>query len=140
MANSVSVWTPIIQCHHKNLKMVELAHKLSDTKYFSKLDAKNGYWSNKLDTESQLLAIFNYSFGRYCLQTMSFGLVMFQKLFQQKMDRIMEKYPGTSGLIDDVIVNDKTKEEYDRTLYNLMKISPVEGLRVNSEKCTIDQK
>lgn len=61
-------------------------HKLSDAKYFSKLDAKNGYWLIKLDPESQLLTTFNSLFGRYCFQRMPFGLIMSQYVFQQKMD------------------------------------------------------
>ena len=48
---------------------------------------------------------------------------------------ILRKCPGTFGIIDDVIVYGKTKEEHDRNLHNLMK---VEGFRFNSEKCAIN--
>ena len=53
---------------------------------------------------------------------------------------ILEKCPSTLGLTDDVIVYGKTKEEHDRNRHNLMKISHVEGLTFNNEKCIIDQK
>ena len=53
---------------------------------------------------------------------------------------ILEKCPGTIGLIDDVIVHGKTKEEYDSNLYNLMRIAQTEGLCFNSEKCVIHKK
>ena len=56
----------IMRCHHKTPTMEELSHKLSGAKFFSKLDAKNGYRSVKLDRESQLLTTFNSPFGRYC--------------------------------------------------------------------------
>ena len=36
---------PIMRCHYKTPTMEELSHKLSGAKFFSKLDAKNGYWS-----------------------------------------------------------------------------------------------
>ena len=65
---------------------------------------------------------------------------MFQDVFIQRMDKILEKCPGTIGLIDDVIVYGKMKEEHDRNLSNLMRIAKTEGLCFNSEKCTIDQK
>ena len=42
----------IMRCHYKTPTMEELSHKLSGAKFFSKLDAKNGYWSVKLDRES----------------------------------------------------------------------------------------
>ena len=52
---------------------------------------------------------------------------------------IIEKCPDTLGLMDDVIVYGKIKEEYDRNLHSLMKISQVKGLRFNCEKCTVAQ-
>ena len=56
------------------------------------------------------------------------------------MDMILEKCPGTIGLIDDVIVYGKTKEEHNSNLHNLMRIARTKGLYFNSEKCVIDQK
>ena len=47
---------------------------------------------------------------------------MSQDIFMQRMDTILEKCPGTIGLIDDVSVYGKTKEEHDRNLHNLMRI------------------
>lgn len=99
--------------------MKELAHKLSDAKYFSKLDVKNGYWSIKFDPESHLLTTFNSPFGRYCFQGMLFGLVMSQDVFQQKMDMILEECPCTLGQIDDVIVYGKhlREDQFKVTMY-----------------------
>lgn len=120
--------------------MEELAHKLSGAQQFSKLDAKNGYWSIPLDAESQLLMTFNSPFGRYCFQRMPFGLVTSQDVFMQRMDMILEKCPGTIGLIDDVIIFGKTKEEHDSNLHRLMEVAQTEGLCFNGDKCEIDQK
>ena len=106
--------------------MEELAHKLSGAQHFSKLDAKNGYWSTPLDAELQLLTTFHSPFGRFCFRRMPFGLVMFQDVFMQRMDMILEKCPDTIVLIDDVIVYGKTKEEHDRNLHILMRIAQTE--------------
>ena len=130
----------IMRCHYKTPTMEELAHKLSDAQHFSKLDAKNGYWSKPLDEESQLLTTFHLPFGRFCFRRMPFGLEMSQDVFMQRMDTILEKCPGTIGLIDDVILYGKTKEEHDNNLHNLMKIAQTEGLCFNSENCAIDEK
>ena len=56
------------------------------------------------------------------------------------MEIILEKCTGTSGLIDDVIVYGKTKEEHDRNLHYLMRIAQTEGLCFNCEKYAIDKK
>ena len=130
----------IMRCHYKTPTMEELAHKLSGAQHFSKLDAKNGYWSILLDAESQLLTIFHSPFGRFCFRRIPFGLVMSQDVFMHRMDMILEKCPGIIGLIDDVIFYGKTKEEHDSNLHNLMRIARTEGLCFNSEKCVTDQK
>ena len=65
---------------------------------------------------------------------------MSQDDFMQRMDMILEKGPGTIGLIDDIIVYGKTKEERDHNMHNLMRIAQTEGLCFNSKKCAKDQK
>ncbi|CAE1306756.1 unnamed protein product [Acanthosepion pharaonis] len=127
-----------MRCHHKTPTMKEFSHKLSGTKFFSKLGAKNGYWSVKLDRESQLLTTFNSPFGRYCFRRMPFGLVMSQDVFQQRMHMIIEKCTGALALIDDVIIHGKTKEEHDLNLRKLMETARTAGLTFNSSKCAID--
>ena len=102
-----------MRCHYKTPTMEEFSHKLSSAKFFSKLDAKNGYWSVKLDRESQLLTSFNSPIRRYCFQRMLFGLVMSQDVFQQRMNIIIGECTGALVLTDDVIIYGKIKEEHD---------------------------
>ena len=45
----------------------EINYKFSGAKFSSKLDAKHGYWSIKLDEESQLLTPFLTPFGVFVL-------------------------------------------------------------------------
>ena len=51
--------------HYKAPTLEEISHQLSDTTIFSKLDAKNGFWSIHLDTPSSYLTTFNTHKGRY---------------------------------------------------------------------------
>lgn len=127
----------IMRCQHKTPTMEELSHKQSGAKYFSKLNAKNGYCSVKLDRGSQLLTTFNSPFGRYCFRRMPFGPVMSQDVFQQRMDIIIEKCTGALALIDDVIIHGKTKEEHDLNLRKSMETARTAGLTFNSSKCAI---
>ena len=129
----------IMRCHYKTPTMEELSHKMSGAKFFSKLDAKNGYWSVKLDRESQMLITFNSPFGRYCFQRMPFGQVMSQDVFQQRMDMIIGKCTGALALIYDVIIHGKTKEEHDLNLQKLMEAARTAGLTFNCNKCAINQ-
>ena len=100
-------------------------------KVFSKLDAKSGYWSIKLDEESQKLTTFQTPFGRYCFQRLPFGLSVSQDIYQMEIDHILEQCEGACGIADDIIISGKDEEEHDRNLINFMKVACKEGLKLN---------
>ena len=58
---------------------------------------------------------------------------MSEDVFQQKMDMIIEKYPGALALINE-------HEEHNHNLRKLMETARTAGLTFNSSKCTINQK
>ena len=115
----------------------DLNHKFANAKCFSKLDAKAGYWSIKLDEENQKLTTFQTPFGRYCFLRLPFGLSVIQDIFQLEMDRILEKCTGVSGIADDFVVYGATEFEHDRNLLQFMDVAKQHGLTLNSAKCDI---
>ena len=117
----------------------EITHKLAGSVIFSKLDARHGYWSVQLDDESKRLTTFNSPFGRYCFRRLPFGLNLSQDVFQERMDCILEKCPGTISIADDVGVFGKTEAEHDKHLHNLMRVALQHGLMFNIDKCDIKQ-
>ena len=127
----------IRRCHHKTPTLEELTYSFSGAKFFSKLDAKNGYWAVELDEESQKLTTFNSPFGRFCFKRMPFGLVMSQDVYQSRIDQIVEKCPGVVGIADDMVVYGSTEDEHDKNLHNLMRVAQSAGLVFNSKKCGI---
>ena len=78
----------IKRCHYMTPTLEEVSHKLENAKQFAKMNAKNGYWSIKLDADFQSLTPFNSSFGRYCFRRTTFGLVMSHDVFQQNINNI----------------------------------------------------
>jgi len=127
----------IKRCHHKTPTVEEITYNLAGAKYFSKLDAKNGYWSVKLDEESSMLTTFNTPLGRYRYLRMPFGLVMSQDVFQRKMDQILEQCENCIGIADDVIVFGASEKDHDKNLLKLMEVAKQFGLVFNSDKCEI---
>ncbi len=125
------------RCPHKIPNVDEINPELSSAKYFSKLDAKAGYWSVKLAKTSTELTTFRTPFGRYCYLRLPFGLAVSQDIFQQHMDRIIEQCDGVRGISDDIIVYGTTEAEHDARLLKFMRIAKKEGLRLNSNKCVI---
>lgn len=55
-----------IQREHFPLKTVEdVIEKMSQAKFFTKLDAVSGFWQIQLDEPNSRLCTFNTPFGRY---------------------------------------------------------------------------
>ena len=122
---------------HRKTPPLEITNCLSGSKAFSKLDAKHGYWSIKLDEESLKFTTFNSPIGRFRFKRHPFGLNVSQDAFQQCMDQILSQCPGTIGIADDVIVHGKDDKDHDRNLHHLMKVAQKCGLVFNAAKCFI---
>ena len=123
--------------HHQSPTVDEINYKLRNAKFFTKLDAKWGYWSVKLAPESQELTTFQTPFSRYCFQRLPFGLNVSQDLFQLQMDRIIQQCSGVCGIADDIIVFGDNEQSHDNNLINFMKIAKENGLSLNSQKCDV---
>ncbi len=125
--------------HHRAMTVEEVTHKLSGAKVFSKLDAKDGYWSIELDFESSLLTSFSSpsSNQRYKFKRLPFGLCVAQDLFQEAMDAITRDLQGVISIADDICVYGKDNEEHDTNLHNLMAQARSHGLVFNPDKCSI---
>ena len=128
------------RCPHRIPTVEELNPQFAGAQFFSKLDAKAGYWSVHLEEESQLLTTFRTPFGRYCWRRLPFGLCVSQDIFQARMDDILENLTGVISIADDVAVVGRTEEEHDQNLHNLMLRAAEKGLVFNSKKCAIKQK
>ena len=123
----------------ENREIEEISHKLNSATVFSKLDAKDGFWSIHLDTPSSYLTTFNTHKGCYWYLCMPFVLKMSQDVFQMHMDQITNRLPGIIAIHDNICVYGKTREEHDTNLLQLMKTASKNGLVFNSHKCSIRQ-
>uniref|UniRef100_A0A8C9SGK0 Gypsy retrotransposon integrase-like protein 1 n=1 Tax=Scleropages formosus TaxID=113540 RepID=A0A8C9SGK0_SCLFO len=130
----------IKRCPHKTPTLEEVNPEFHGAKWFSKLDAKAGYWSVQLDEQSQALTTFRTPLGLYCFTRLPFDLSISQDIFQQRMDEILEGLEGCVGIADDICVFGKTEEEHDKHLLSLLERAKEKGLVFNSDKCFIKQR
>ena len=49
--------------NHHTSTVDEVVHEFAHSKYFTKLDARHGYWAAVLDSKSNLLTTFNTPYG-----------------------------------------------------------------------------
>ncbi|XP_064100903.1 uncharacterized protein K02A2.6-like [Macrobrachium nipponense] len=126
--------------YHRIPTLDEIAHKMSGSVLYSKLDAKNGYWSIKLDEESSKLCTFQSPAGKYRFLRLPFGLSVSQDIFQCRMDKILGKVgEGVIGIADDVVVYGRDIQEHDYNLHKLLRVAREEGLVFRAEKSHVRQ-
>ena len=124
--------------HHITPTLEEIMPQLNGAKYFSTLDAKRGYWNVTLDEESSFLTTFNSPFGRHRFLCMPFGLKMSQDIFQHRVDQLYESLQGVVAIADDIVFGN-TQAEHDANLRRLLTKCQEFGLKLNPEKCKINQ-
>ena len=81
--------------------------EMSDSKVFSKLDAKSGFQQIELDKASSLLIIilFNTPIGRYVWLRLPLALnVPLPENFQRILDEILEGIVGVTAIMDDILI------------------------------------
>ena len=101
---------------------------------FSEVDARYCYWSVSLDQQASTKTTFNSTFVRYRFLRLPFGMNLNQDVFQERMDKIAKQCPGTISIVDDVGVFERTEEERNATLHQLMQAAQKHGLIFNGDK------
>lgn len=124
----------ILRPHYPSRTLEDVLPKLAGARYFSKLDARSGYWAIKLDESSSFLTTFNTPFGRYRFLRMPFGIKCAQDEFQRKIDETFEDLPGVTALVDDILVYGTTRAEHDRNLQSVLLRSREAGIKLNADK------
>lgn len=123
--------------HYPLRTLDDILPQLTNAKYFTKLDARSGYWAIKLDHESSLLTTFNTPYGRYRYLRLPFGLKSSQDEFQRKVDECLEGIQGVVTIVDDILVYGSTRLEHDLNLRRVLDRSRHKGIRFNVDKLEV---
>ena len=125
-----------IKREHFQLPTTEnILSQMSGARYFSKLDASQGYWHIKVDEESSKLLTFATPFGRYHFKRLPFGIHSASEIFQIEIANIIAGIEGTANSQDDIIVWGNSRFEHDNRLQQVLKSVSKAGLKLNKEKC-----
>ena len=123
--------------HYPLPTLEDATAKMAGAKYFTKLDAKSGYWQLKLKESSSYLTTFNTPFGRYRFTRLPFGINCAQDEFQRKMDEIFGGIQGSTPLIDDIIVHGTSRAEHDQNLRTVLKQASEKKVTFNKGKLSV---
>lgn len=112
----------------------EIVSNLAGAKFFSKCDAKNGFWMLRLDEESSKLCTFSTPEGRFRFLRMPFGINCAPEIFHNEMHKIF-KMEGVEVYCDDLLIWGKTEKEHDDRLKEVMRRALLNGIKFNKNKC-----
>lgn len=115
----------------------ECLGKLAGATWFSKLDARAGYWQAPLAAESREYTTFLTPCGRFQFLRLPFGISTAPEFFQREMLRVLEGLEGQACLQDDIIVFGRTREERDSHLHQVLKRLQDAGITLNKDKCVL---
>ena len=128
------------RCHYPIPTIEEVLPGLTNTKVFSKVDRKNGYWQIKLDQQSSLLTTFNTPFGHYKWTRMPFGISPVGEIFQRRLDQAIEGLDGVRTIVDDILIignrmsTDEAVKDHDAKLEALLSRCQERGIKLNEGK------
>ena len=126
-----------IKRHHYRLPTAEeIISQMHGAKFFTKLDASNGYWQIPVDNESSDLLTFATTFGRYKFKRMPYGIHSASEIFQLEISKIIEGIDGVANSQDDIIIWAETKEIHDARVKQVLTRIRDSGLKLNKDKCT----
>ncbi|MCP4338842.1 MAG: hypothetical protein GY799_08130, partial [Desulfobulbaceae bacterium] len=130
----------IIPSKHPLPRTMDILHRLSDYKFFSKLDISQAYHHVALDPESQPLTAFISPWHGLCMYTrMPMGMSDSGDTFQMTVENTLSGIDGVFAYSDDILIGGKTREEHDLHLREVMDRLDKQNYRLKKSKLTIAQ-
>ena len=121
--------------HYPYPSVEEIATRIpKDAKFFTVIDAKNGFWQLELDEQSSKLLTFSTPFGRKRYLRMPPGIKPASEIFQLKMHESFGDLEGIEIIMDDFLVWGRTEHEHDERLRNLLIKARLVGLKFSASK------
>ena len=109
--------------------------KIWNSEIFSKIDANSAFWQRKLSDESKLRTTFITPWGRYCFESLPYGISTGSERFPKVMEEKLEGLEGVECQIDDVLVHGETQQIHDERLQAVLKRLAESNITLNLNKC-----
>ena len=101
---------------HPMKKFEEISAQLVGSKFFTTLDANQGFWQIEMNENSSKLCTFITPWGRYRFLRMPFGIACASDVFQAATDKIFGDMKNVMVVIDDILIHSETEDEHSQTL------------------------
>jgi hypothetical protein len=117
-------------------RIEDIFDRLGDSKVFSTLDLKSGYWQMGLTDESKEKTAFSTPDGHYQFKRMPFGLKNAPADFSKLMYQILGNLPYVEIYLDDITIHSKQFNDHVKHVTHVLSILKSYNLKINPEKCS----
>ena len=115
----------------------EIISQLGQSKYFSKLDLKSGFWQIALDPDDSEKTTFACHKGLFQFNVMPFGLCNAPGTFQHLMTVALQGFEHFAApYIDDIVIFSPTKETHLEHIQNVFDRLKQHNLKLKLKKCS----
>ena len=121
--------------HFPQVTREELMARFSSKKFFTKLDARHGFWQVKLDEASSFLCTIATPFGRYRFLRLPFGIRSAPEVFDRVVKTIFEDIPDVNTSMDDIVIASVDLPSHERTVREVLQRCKETGLTLGMAKC-----
>jgi hypothetical protein len=113
----------------------DLLEEMAQSKYFSAIDLKAGYWQIPLCEESKKVTAFVTDNGHWEFNRLPFGLKNAPAHFSRMMAEVFEGLSFVTIYLDDVTIHSKSWEEHIEHVKTVLERIRKTGLWMNESKC-----
>ncbi|XP_062542356.1 uncharacterized protein K02A2.6-like [Armigeres subalbatus] len=129
----------LLRRHHPLTTVEDIATRLRNSKYFTILDCKKGFWQIRVSERTAKFLAFGTPWGRYICKRLPFGLASAPEVFQKVIHDTLEGIEGVEVSMDDILIHAESSEKLTKITEKVVKRLHSAGLKLNKDKCLFNQ-
>ena len=131
----------ITQKYQWNLPHIDdILARLGNSKYFTSLDLKSGYWQIPMDEKDKEKTAFISHKGQFQFNKMPFGLCNAPSYFCELMEKVVGDLSFTIAYLDDLIIYSETEQEHIEHIREVFVRLREADLKLKRKKCEFFKK
>ena len=119
---------------HPMVSPREAVCRIEKARYFTKLDARHGYWQIPLSEESRNLTVFMTPWGRYRYLRNPQGLISAGDEFNRRTDEAFERITNMVKVVDDCLVYDDDFDSHLEHVREVLQCAREHGITLSPKK------
>lgn len=113
----------------------EIAAKVNNAQYFTKLDCQKGFWQLKVTERTSKYLTMGTPWVRFCYRRLPFGICSAPEVFSEIMNKTLEGIDNCEVAMDDIFIFGNSVQELNKITKSVIDRLTEAGFTLNKEKC-----